>query len=416
MRPGCISPSGRIDQEANPPYGLQMKLGAATAGRKAGIAACCAIQSLSHFQNTAARPDRNVKTSPSPLGPAVCGLKTQTTALTNPRILIVGPSWVGDMVMAQSLFLSLKQRHPASTIDVLAPAWTLPLLERMPEVAQGVAMPLGHGQFGFGARRRLGLELRGHYDWAIVLPNSWKSALAPFFANIPRRTGYLGELRWGLLNDVRRLDKAQLFKTVQRFVALGLARDVVLPPDCPVPYLRVPEQGVAVVQAELGPSSSTKVLALCPGAEYGPAKRWPTAHFAELARIKMAQGFAVWLFGSRKDQAAANEIEQAAPGCINFAGRTDFAKAVDLLSLADAVVSNDSGLMHVAAALGRPLVAVYGSSDPGFTPPLSDKARIVHLGLDCSPCFKRECPYGHMQCLVHINPERVLGELEYLLD
>ncbi|BBL69622.1 lipopolysaccharide heptosyltransferase II [Methylogaea oryzae] len=337
-----------------------------------------------------------------------------------PRILIVGPSWVGDMVMAQSLFLALKQRHPHCAIDVLAPAWTLPLLQRMPEVARGVAMPLGHGQFGFGARRQLGLELRGRYDWAIVLPNSWKSALTPFFAKIPKRTGYVGELRYGLLNDARKLDKAKLPKTVQRFVALGLEPDAALPPECPVPRLRVPAEGVAAVRAKFnvplpGGEGTEKVLALCPGAEYGPAKRWPAAYFAKLARNKMAQGWSVWLFGSGKDQAVAEEIAAAAPGCVGFAGRTDLAEAVDLLSLADAAVSNDSGLMHVAAALEKPLVAIYGSSDPGFTPPLNAQARIVRLGLECSPCFKRDCPLGHTRCLTDISPEQVSAQLDALL-
>ncbi|TAN51157.1 MAG: lipopolysaccharide heptosyltransferase II [Methylococcaceae bacterium] len=334
---------------------------------------------------------------------------------THPRILVVGPSWVGDMVMAQSLFLRLKQRYPDSRISVLAPAWTLPLLACMPEVAQGMAMPLGHGQFGFAKRRRLGLELRGSFDWAIVLPNSWKSALTPFFAQIPRRTGHLGELRWGLLNDARRLDKTLLPRTVQRFVALGLEKDAALPPDCPPPRLFVADQQVAAALAKFGLAGPAKVLALCPGAEYGPAKRWPSDHFAVLARAKLAAGWQVWLFGSDKDQAAAEAIVQAAPGCINFAARTCLAEAVALLSLADAVVSNDSGLMHVAAALDKPLVALYGSSDPGFTPPLSDKARIVRLGLDCSPCFKRACPYGHTHCLTQIEPARVLTELDYLL-
>lgn len=332
------------------------------------------------------------------------------------RFLVVGPAWVGDMVMAQSLFISLKQRDPDCSIDVLAPGWTLPLLRRMPEVAQGIAMPLGHGQFGFITRRSLGMALRGNYDQAIVLPNSWKSALVPFFANIPRRIGYRGEWRYGLLNDARRLDKAKLPKTVQRFVALGWEADAAAPPPCPTPRLRVAAEGVAQALGKFGLARdpASKVLALCPGAEYGPAKRWPAASFAELARAKLAQGWQVWLFGSGKDQAIAEGIAAAAPGCVSLAGRTELAEAVDLLSLADAVVSNDSGLMHVAAALDRPLLAIYGSSDPGFTPPLSDKARIVRLGLDCSPCFRRECPLGHSHCLTEISVARVLAELEPL--
>lgn len=336
------------------------------------------------------------------------------SSVFTPRILVVGPSWVGDMVMAQSLFLTLKRHYPSCTIDVLAPAWTFPLLERMPEVAQGVAMPLGHGKFGFGARLKLGRTLRGRYDWAIVLPNSWKSAFVPFFAGIPRRTGYLGELRYGLLNDARRLHKHKLPRTVQRFVALGLRSEASLLPECPTPCLRVAAEGQAAAAAKFGLARAGKVLALCPGAEYGPAKRWPPGHFAELAMAKQADGWRVWLFGSEKDRAVAEAIAARAPGCVNLAGRTDMAEAVDLLSLADAVVSNDSGLMHVAAALDKPLVALYGSSDPGFTPPLSDRARILRLGLECSPCFKRVCPYGHTRCLAEILPAQVSAELDCL--
>lgn len=333
------------------------------------------------------------------------------------RILVVGPAWVGDMVMAQSLFMTLKQQHPDARIDVLAPGWSEPLLARMPEVARAVTMPLGHGQLQLGTRRRLGLSLRGEgYDQAIVLPNSLKSALVPFWARIPRRTGYVGEWRWGLLNDARRLDKTRLTMTVQRFVALGLPADAPQPPQVPRPRLQVSE---ASVQRALERLQLTRpqggLLALCPGAEYGPAKRWPAEHYAQVARAYVAQGGQVWLFGSAQDAVVAGEVcTLAGPGCVNLAGRTQLEEAIDLLSLADMVVSNDSGLMHVAAALERPLVAVYGSSDPGFTPPLSEHARIVRLGLECSPCFKRECPLGHLDCLRKLTPDLVEQAMDEL--
>jgi heptosyltransferase-2 len=330
------------------------------------------------------------------------------------KILVVGPSWVGDMVMAQSLFITLKHQHPDCRIDVLAPAWSLPLLERMPEVHQGIAMPLGHGQFDLLSRFKIGKQLEiQHYDQAIVLPNSWKSALIPFFAGIPKRTGFLGELRWGLLNDARRLDKKRLTMTVQRFVALGLPEGASQGPAYAFPKLSISaEQQQQICQA-FQINIDTKILALCPGAEYGPAKRWPAEHYAEVARQKQAQGWQVWLFGSDKDQAVAEQINRLSGGiCRNFAGSTSLAEAVDLLSLADAVVSNDSGLMHVAAALDKKLVAVYGSSDPGFTPPLHERAEVISLNLDCSPCFKRECPLGHTRCLTDIAPAQVLAALD----
>ncbi|MDT4290311.1 lipopolysaccharide heptosyltransferase II [Methylomonas sp. MO1] len=352
------------------------------------------------------------------------------------KILVVGPSWVGDMVMAQSLFITLKQQHPACLIDVLAPAWSLPLLECMQEVHKGLTMPLGHGQFDLRGRIRIGRELQSqHYDQAIVLPNSWKSALIPFFAHIPKRTGYIGELRRGLLNDVRTLDKSALTMTVQRFVALGLPNEAPQPPTYEFPRLTITTEqqlnvckkfeitGADLIEIphpsaqlegseELRPIVS-KILALCPGAEFGPAKRWPAEHYATVARQKEEQGWQVWLFGSEKDKAVAEQINDLSGGiCRNFAGITSLADAVDLLSLADAVVSNDSGLMHVAAALDKKLIAVYGSSDPGFTPPLHAKAEILDLRLECSPCFKRECPLGHTRCLTEIRPEQVLAALD----
>ena len=327
------------------------------------------------------------------------------------------------MVMAQSLFITLKNSLPESQIDVLAPPWSLALMERMPEVSHALAMPLAHGQFNFSARVLLGKSLRAEaYDQAILLPNSWKSAVTPFFANILLRTGYVGECRWGLLNDARRLDKSQLTMTVQRFVAWGLPPTSVLPPKCPTPSLSISvEQQANVIEkfalnaaftqvtATEAPQALCPILALCPGAEYGEAKRWPVEHYAAVAKQKLADGWHVWLFGSEKDKDSAAQINTlVADGCVDFTGRTTLAEAVDLMSLVDTVVSNDSGLMHVAAALDKNLVALYGSSDPRFTPPLNVKAQIVFLNLSCSPCFKRECPLGTLACLRVITPDAVL--------
>ena len=330
-----------------------------------------------------------------------------------PKILVVGPSWVGDMVMAQSLFITLKNLKPDCQIEVLAPAWSLTLLERMPEVDKAIAMPLLHGQFGFFDRIKLGKKLRSnHYDQAILLPNSWKSALIPFVATIPVRTGYMRECRWGLLNDVRWLDKNLLTMTVQRFVALGLPKTAALPPECPIPRIVINEEQQNQVIEKFKLTCSEKILALCPGAEYGEAKRWPASYYAEVAKQKIAQGWQVWLFGSDKDKATAEQINQEVSGaCVDFTGRTSLAEAVDLMSLVDVVVSNDSGLMHVAAALDKKIIALYGSSDPGFTPPLNNKAHVISLKLECSPCFKRECPLGHTRCLTDIKPEQVLDAI-----
>jgi len=336
--------------------------------------------------------------------------------LNTPRILIVAPAWVGDMVMAQSLFISLKQQNPGCQIDVLAPPWTLALVQRMPEVSQAIEISLERGKLGLMARINLGKSLRSkQYDQAILLPNTWKSALTPFFASIPLRTAYVGEFRWGLLNDVRHLDKTVLTKTVQRFVALASKIQPAIIPCCPVPHLHVSRENQQQLQTKFQLQADKKIIALCAGAEYGEAKRWPVAHFAEIARMKINEGWQVWLLGSPKDAAVTAEINRlSGGGCRDFCGQTNIVEAVDLLSLADAVVSNDSGLMHVAAALGKDLVAIYGSSDPHFTPPLNSNAKIIHLDLECSPCFKRECPLGHTRCLTEIKPQQIMIELNHL--
>ena len=330
------------------------------------------------------------------------------------KILVIGPSWVGDMVMAQSLFMTLKESDPNCQIDVLAPEWSFPLLDRMPEVRKGISMPLMHGQFGFSKRRQLGKQLQAEkYDQAILLPNSWKSALIPFFAKIPLRTGYIGEVRWGLLNDARKLDKQSLSMTVQRFVALGLAKNKEAIVDYPIPNLTIEQQKQFAVAEKFQLTQTDKVLAICPGAEYGPAKQWPAEHYAELAKQKIAQGWSVFIFGSEKDKAVSEQINQlAGNGCQDFSGKTTLAEAVDLMSLAQVVVSNDSGLMHVAAALDKKVIAIYGSSDPGFTPPLNASAKVIDLNLDCSPCFKRECPLGHTHCLTEIPASQILAEID----
>ena len=330
------------------------------------------------------------------------------------RILVVGPSWVGDMVMAQSLFMTLQAQHPGVLIDVLAPQWSLPILERMPQVRQGIAMPLGHGQFGLRTRWQLGRQLAAEgYDQAIVLPGSLKSALVPWFAGIQQRTGFTGEMRYGLLNDRRDLDKTVLPMTVQRFVALGLAPAVGVTPNTPTPRLLANESNATHLLSRLTLNTDRPVIAFMPGAEYGPAKQWPAQHFAKLAKELIEQGRQIWILGSGKDNDIALEIASttASEHVHNLCGKTQLADVVDLLSVCNAAVSNDSGLMHVAAALNKPLVALYGSSDPKHTPPLSPNANVLHLNLECSPCFKRQCPLGHTRWLQDITPDLVIKAL-----
>ncbi|QLG88494.1 lipopolysaccharide heptosyltransferase II [Chitinibacter bivalviorum] len=331
------------------------------------------------------------------------------------KILIVAPAWVGDAIMAQPMYARLKQRHPQAQIDVLAPAWTRPLHARMAEIGEAIDAPFGHGELKLRERWKLARELKARgYDQVIVLPNSIKSALVPMLAGIPTRTGWVGEMRYGLLNDIRTLDPIKLPKMVQRFYVLADEKDAPRTTPIPNPELTINASDRDAALRKLGLTTDKPIIAICPGAEYGPAKRWPAVHAAALATQLIADGAQVWLFGSGKDSEICDEIVQLAPHVINLAGKTSLAEAIDLLSLAHVAVCNDSGLMHVAAALGRPLVAVFGSSSPGFTPPLTLKAKIVTLDLECSPCFERVCPLGHMDCLNKLTPDRVMKALKEL--
>ena len=325
------------------------------------------------------------------------------------KILVIAPSWVGDTMLVQPLLMRLKQHHPDAQIDVLAPLWTAALLRQMPEVHGGIVNPFPHGALKLFARYRLGRKLRAaHYDQAIVLPNSFKSALVPFFAKIPLRTGFVGEMRYGLLNDVRKLDKQKLPLMVERFAQLAEAPGNPVQRPVPQPALQISEEQRQSVLEKLGLSITQPIAVFCPGAEYGPAKCWPIPYFAELAQYLRERGYAVWLVGSSKDKEVGEKIIALGnETCRNLCGATELNEAIALLSCADLVVSNDSGLMHLAAALDRPMLALYGSSSPQFTPPLSNQAQVIKLDLPCSPCFKRECPLGHFNCMMHLTPQQV---------
>ncbi len=333
------------------------------------------------------------------------------------KILVIGPSWVGDCMLMQPMLMRLKERHIDCQIDVLAPAWTAGLLNALPEVNQAIVNPFPHGALNIRGRYKLGLHLReAKYDKTIVLPNSWKSALVPFFAQIPSRTGFIGEARYGLLNDARKLDKTVLPLMVERFAQLAEAPLGEIPRPLANPKLIASQAQRDATLQKLNLSLEQPVAIFCPGAEYGPAKRWPISYFAETAQRLHQQGFAVWLIGSNKDrEVAENIVALGNPAARNLCGLTDLNDAIALLSLAQLVVSNDSGLMHLAAALDRPMLALFGSSSPQFTPPLSAQAEVVKLDIKCSPCFKRECPLGHFNCMNHLTPDLVWQKIQTLI-
>ncbi|SNX47838.1 ADP-heptose--LPS heptosyltransferase 2 [Vibrio thalassae] len=319
--------------------------------------------------------------------------------------------------MSQSLYKAIKDKHPTATIDVLAPAWCRPILERMPEINQTIEMPIGHGSFNLKGRWQIGRELKAaRYSHAFVLPNSAKSALIPLFARIPNRIGWKGEMRYGLLTDLR--PNKRIFQYyVERFVALASSKEAMMDEvsleRCPRPSLTVNSAAQSAALDKFAISHQRLAIGLCPGAEFGPSKRWPEHYYAQVAQHAIEQGKQVLLFGSAKDREVTSQIEallteEARKYCTNLAGNTSLIEAIDLLAACDTVVSNDSGLMHVSAAVGCNIIAIYGSSSPDYTPPLSNNVSIVNTDIECRPCFKRVCPLGHMDCLNQLTPDTVI--------
>ena len=325
--------------------------------------------------------------------------------------LVIAPQWIGDAVMTEPLLRRLRARGERLAVGALP--WVAPVYRAMPQVDEVIEFPFQRGGLQFKARRKIAKQVAGHFDTAYVLPNSLKSALLPFLASIPKRVGYLGEARVGLLTH--RLKNPKNKPPMVAFYSALSGEKEGLENDRPQLQL-----SPAAVQAALGALGlqAGGYYVFAPGAEYGPAKRWPAIHFAELAR---ALDRPAVLLGSGKEAELCEEISGAAgPGlCLNLAGKTSLMDAFALIAAAKVVISNDSGLMHVAAAFGVPQVAVFGSSSPLHTPPLNEKARVLWLKddpgyqppLDCSPCFERECPLGHTRCLYDITPERVLAAL-----
>ncbi len=335
-----------------------------------------------------------------------------------PRTLVISPNWIGDAVMAQPLLQQLKRKHPDRAIDVLAPPSVSPVWRAMAEVDSVLETPFRHGALQLKERWRFGRQLRkrGYAD-AYVLPNTLKYALIPWFAGIPERVGYKGEMRYGLLNVMHHDDTPP--RPMVPFYA-ALARDPSMPlAQVPRPRLGASSDQIAAVCARVGIALDRPLVVFAPGAEFGAAKRWPAAHFAQLAKaiFEADPQAQVALLGSPKDREACEEViaGSGSAGMFNLAGATKLDEAIALIARADAVVANDSGLLHIASALNRPVVALYGPTDPDHAPPFSDMAKSISLRLECSPCRQRECPLGHHDCMNKMGAELVWSELRPML-
>ncbi len=322
----------------------------------------------------------------------------------NIKIIIITPAWIGDFVMMQSILIAIKNKYPNSSIDVITPKFCAPLTEFMPEINKTIILDVAHGELGFKKRRNLAKSIQNKYDWAIILPITFKSALIPFFAKIKVRTGFMGELRCWLLTDAIKLNKQKIPLMVNRYLKLSHTKEIIdIKNDDASLYPKF------IVKKKItNPYKNKKpILALCPGAEYGKAKKWPIKYFRKIAKLA-AKKYQVWVFGSHKDKNDGDKIVKNITNAVNFAGQTKLAKSIKLLSLVDMIITNDSGLMHVGCALDKKIIAIYGSSTPEHTPPLSKKASIISTKINCKPCFEKTCKFGHYKCLTKIKPKELL--------
>ena len=334
------------------------------------------------------------------------------------KILIIGPSWVGDSVMAQTLYKRLKDEEPSCTIDVISPEWSLPLMQRMPEVSKVIASPYSHGDIHILSRYRFGKNLRKYnYDRAIILTNSLKSSLIPFFADIPIRTGWVGELRYILLNDIRHFKKESNSLMVEKFAALSIQKSNFSLENLTFPSLETNLDNQKENLEKLNINSDLPCLGICPGAEFGPSKKWPAQYFSEVAKEYVSRGWNVICFGSKNDIETGRKLETFnglgdENKFYNLIGMTSLLDVVDLLAHCKRVVTNDSGLMHVAAAVQTPLVALYGPSSPEYTPPLIDNKKVIRKMDGYQKIRKGQNVDGYHHSLLSIKPAEVMSALE----
>jgi len=337
-------------------------------------------------------------------------------------ILIVPYMWIGDFVRCHSVVKLIRRRFPARPIDVLTTPMVSPLIDYMPGVRKGIVADLPRRRLALRQQHELADRLRQEgYGQALVMPRTWKSALVPYLAGIPCRTGFVGEGRFGVLNDLR-WGERKLPRMIDRCAALALPKGEPAPAEWPLPELVVPQAELAAWRGGLGLEAGGGVdIALAPGA-VGPAKRWPASFYGGLARQLASEVHRVWILGGPLERTLAAEI--AAPslpsparaggsggGSIRDLTGPDLRTAILALAAAHVAVSNDSGLMHVAAALGTPTVGIFGPTSPSLWAPLNPLAAVVETRseLACRPCHKPVCRLRHHRCMRDITVEQVLA-------
>jgi len=320
------------------------------------------------------------------------------------KLLIIPQNWLGDIVMSQTLLKRVKSENPNTEIDILVNSTFKSLVERMPEINKAVILDSGHKELGLLKRLNLARRIKGNYDQSIVLSRSIKSALIPFFAKIPIRTGELGESRYILINDLKKFTKEDRRKTAFRYVSMFSKKEEVLDEKY-YPSLQSDPENIEILSDKYKLNLDKKIIIFAPGAAFGPSKMWPVEKFKELGE-KLNKDFFILILGSNNEKNIGDKIVTN-KNMINLCGETSITDAVDLMHISEFCVSNDSGLMHLASATNTKSISIYGATSPELTPPLTSNKEIHYRGISCSPCFEKKCKYGHYNCLVEIQADDV---------
>ena len=320
------------------------------------------------------------------------------------KLLIIPQNWLGDIVMSQTLLKKVKSENPNTVIDILVNSTFKSLVERMPEINKAVILDSGHKELGLLKRLDLARRIKGNYDQSIVLSRSIKSALIPYFAKIPIRTGELGESRYILINDLKKFTKGDRRKTAFRYVSMFSKKEEVLDKKY-YPSLQSDPENMKILSDKYKLNLDKKIIIFAPGAAFGPSKMWPVEKFKELGE-KLNKDFFILILGSNNEKNIGDKIVTN-KNMINLCGETTITEAVDLMHISEFCVSNDSGLMHLASATNTKSISIYGATSPELTPPLTSNKEIHYRGISCSPCFEKKCKYGHYNCLVEIQADDV---------